>query len=837
MIVKTTAAALLGLGCTFADAVSLPQIGILPAASIVKRQAAPAKYVPTEDDLSSGCANIARVAASFGRTSEAGSATAFPVDAKIAYDCLASIPLDKDAVLLFLNELKKFVQFQSTLEYLARPPSKSGQDPMDLLGGLTDIGTAVNSGSITSWNDVETRAEKLLDGCHEGHLYVTWPLPSLISFRAPFQLVSMSSDGTQLPKVYVADDAQLESTGNGQFNASAITQIDGQDVVQAIDKLMYYESSQSPDTRWNAAFQSQNPPKQGEFFTRTRYPGANTFVLTFENGTSTEYSYTAKALNVPGQNIWSKLTSGQDVWDKIINVPPAQNSGAAGKLRARALEDYKHRTMISPMDETLRRLKKRQTANNEVPPPDQLVILNGDFPDTPGVKPYIQDINQVVGGYFMADYDKSDDNSKTAIIDVTGFSPDNTTAEFATQAVQAAVEMFLAEAKRRKMERLIIDVRGNGGGYVNMGYDLYKQLFPSSEPYSGTRLRNHPASLKIAQAFTQLVNQEVIDDLIKNIGGGVGANLSVAQAARYEQATFASVSNLDQFLNLDANGTAFKSFGDFFGPVDIYDDQFTHTLTYDLRNLIAVGDLGYSITGYGDRASYANNPDPFKPENIILVTDGVCASTCGIFAEFLRNQQKIRTVVVGGRPDKEPSPAVGGTRGTQVIQHNAHMLKFVEIVEQNFAPRDAAEQAEWDGIFPRPFQLNIPEAAVNWKDNIRKTDPTQTPLQFYLEAADCRLFYTKQTLVYSHELWNRVDDLAWGSEDNCAQGSLKNANVVLGDANGVPVSIGPVTGPGFNSGANGDLPQLTGDYDVDTALWIWYGVRYSIGSSRGRTPA
>ncbi|KAK6341441.1 hypothetical protein TWF696_008515 [Orbilia brochopaga] len=832
MIVKAAAAALLGLGCTFADAVSLPLTDGRPAGPFVKRQSAPAKYTPTASDLESGCANIGRVAASFARTVEAANASSFQVDPKIAYDCLASIPLDKEPVTIFLNEIRKFVQFQSTLEYLARPPDKSGQDPMDILSGLIDIGSAVNSSSITSWYEVETRVEKLLGGCHEGHLYVAWVLPSLINFRAPFQLVSLSEDGTQLPKVYVADDVALERGRVSGTNASAITHIDGEDVVTAIDKLMYYESSQSPDVRWNAAFQTQNPPKQGDFYTRTRYPGANTFILTFENGTSTEYPYIANALNVPGGSLWSSLASGQDIWDKLINVPPRQNTGAAGKLRVRALEDNKHRIQRTPLDDAIDRLTKRQSNDNVAPPPEQLIRYDGDFPDTPGVSPFIQDINKVIGGYFMADYD--DRESKTAIIDITGFSPDDPTAQFATQAVQAAVELFLEEAQRRKMERLIIDVRGNGGGFVNMGYDLYKQLFPSSEPYAGTRLRNHPASLKIAQAFTQLVDQDVINGLIRDIGGGMGENLSNAQLSRYQNAQYASLSNLNQYLNLDANGSTFRSFDDFFGPVDIYDDQFTHILTYDLNNLLAVGDLGYSITGYGDRASYATKPAPFKPENIVLVTDGTCASTCGIFAEFLRNQQKIRTVVIGGRPNRDPSVAVGGTRGAQVIQHTAHMLNFVQIIENNFAPVDAAEKAEWDQIFPRPFQMNIAEAAVNWKDNIRATDPTQTPLQFYLEAADCRLFYTKQTLVYSHELWNKVDDLAWGSEDSCAQGSLKNATVVLGDANGVPVSIGRSSTAGYNSGANGDLPQLTGDYDVDTALWIWYGVRHSFGASRGR---
>ncbi|KAF3256388.1 hypothetical protein TWF192_001813 [Orbilia oligospora] len=832
MLGKATAA-LLSLG-TIVHAVAVPQDNASATASarVPNATSGPGRYVPSAADLESGCANIGRVAASFVRTSNAQTATSFQIDSKIAYDCLASIPLEQAPALEFLTELSKFVQFQSTITYLARPPPNSGQDPMDIVGGITDIYNSVESGSITSWNELETRVDALLSGCHEGHLYVAWPLPSLINFRAPFSLMDLSPDGKQASRVFVADDVRAS---NSRFQPSAITQIDGEDVVTAIERLTYYESSQSPDTRWNAAFQSQNPPKLGSFYVRTRYPGANTFTLTFQNGTTTEYRYTAFALNQPGSNVWSVLTSGQAIWDRIINVDPnARGGGGSGasKLRNRALEDLRKRRLNNDqLDETIRRLEKRQSGSNTIPPPSQLVRYNATFPDTPRVRPYIQDINQVVGGYFMADY--AGDDSRTAVIDITGFAPDDPNGRFPTQAVQAAVELFLEEAQRRGMEQLIIDVRGNGGGFVNMGYDLYKQLFPGSDPYSGTRIRYHPASLRIAQAFTELVNQDVIDTLTRAIGGGMGENLTVSQINAYQVAAYASLSGLDQFFNLDEDGRRFSSFNDFFGPANVYGDQFTNILTYDLNNMLAVGDLSYDVTGYGDRASYRTRPPPFRPENIILVTDGVCASTCGIFAEFLRNQQRVRTVVVGGRPNGEPSAAVGGTRGTQVIQHTAHLLNFVQIVENNFTPRDNAERQEWDSIFPRPFRLNVAEAAVNWKDNIRRADPTQTPLQFYLEAADCRLYYTPQTLTFSHELWAQVDRLAWGNETDCAVGSIKNATVVTGDSNGVPISIGSTGDTGFNSGF-GDTPQFTGDRIIDTAKVIWYGVRNSLGASGGR---
>ncbi|KAF3937795.1 hypothetical protein ABW19_dt0205620 [Dactylella cylindrospora] len=829
---KKAVAALLSIGA-LVSAMPAPQNSPTTTGSSVPGVSAPPEYVPSQSDLASGCANVKRYSDRFLSSSESSGASEFLVDAKVAYDCLMSIPLEVEPTLEFLYQLSKFMQFQSTIAYLKTPPKYSGQDPMDILGGLQDIYNAVESGSMTQWYEVETRVDRLLSGCHEGHLYVNWVLPSLINFRAPFHLVSLSDDGTQLPKIYVVEDLDAEKSSGGRFTASAITHIDGQNASSFIEKAMYYESSQSPDTRFNAAFQSQNPPKDGSWYIRTRYPGTNTFILTFENGTSVEYGYNAAAILVDGSDIWASLTTGQDIYDRLVKLDPsASTSSTANKLKARSLEtSHKlRRDQKSPAIDFKKFFEKRQS--NGVPRPTQLVEFGGSFPDTPGVEPYIQDIYKAVGGYFMDDYEN--DGSKTAILDITGFAPDDPTAKYPTHAVQAAVELFLKECKKRGMEKLIIDVRGNGGGYVNMGYDMYKQLFPAGTPYSGTRLRYHPASLKIAQAFTQLINQEVIDELIAAIGTGQGENLSNQQSQAFTLASYASLSSLDQYLSLDEDGKPFTSFEDFFGPVDIYNDQFTNILTYPLNNLIAVGDLSYDITGYGDRASYANNEQPFAAEDIILVTDGTCASTCGIFSEFLRNQHGVRTVVIGGRPNNEPSAAVGGTRGTQIIQHS-QMLDFVKIVDQNFYPRNQAEADEWEKIFPQSFPINVADAAVNWKDNIRRADPTQTPLQFYLEAADCRLFYTKETLIYSHDLWNKVDALAWGADDNCAWGSLKNATVVTGDSNGVPISIGSDDGEdvGFNSG-DGISPQLTGDKVIDTGKWIWFGVRNSLGAAFGR---
>src|SRR5206468_143081 len=113
------------------------------------------------------------------------------------------------------------------------------------------------------------------------------------------------------------------------------------------------------------------------------------------------------------------------------------------------------------------------------------------------------------------------------------------------------------------------------------------------EPYSGNRIRYQDATLRLAQAFTQLIDQRVIDELTAEIGGGDGSNITSTDL--YTEASYASLSNLDQFLNLDKDGKPFSSFADFVGPASIYGDQFTNIFTYNLNSMLAVGDLQYDV--------------------------------------------------------------------------------------------------------------------------------------------------------------------------------------------------------------------------------------------------
>ena len=68
---------------------------------------------------------------------------------------------------------------------------------------------------------------------------------------------------------------------------------------------------------------------------------------------------------------------------------------------------------------------------------------------------------------------------------------------------------------------------------------------------------------------------------------------------------------------------------------------------------------------------------------------------------------------------------------------------------------------------------------IQIQDQLRKGDETHTPLQFVYEAADCRIFYTRETLLHPEALWKA----AWtanADRTKCVEGSTMQASSISG---------------------------------------------------------
>jgi hypothetical protein len=63
------------------------------------------------------------------------------------------------------------------------------------------------------------------------------------------------------------------------------------------------------------------------------------------------------------------------------------------------------------------------------------------------------------------------------------------------------------------------------------------------------------------------------------------------------------------------------------------------------------------VHGYGN-LSTSSGP-PFAAENVVILTDSLCASACAMFVEMMHREAGVKTVAVGGRPSYGPMQTTG----------------------------------------------------------------------------------------------------------------------------------------------------------------------------------
>ncbi|KAF2109265.1 hypothetical protein BDV96DRAFT_615929 [Lophiotrema nucula] len=693
--------------------------GSIAGLSIASIALANPLHLSPRDYAASPCAEVSASVA-------AQSAAATPtVPAQLAYDCLTSVPLNKSAALELVDSVVPYFRWQSTTVWLKDPPQEyveKIQEPVDIWGGLDDIKSKLEGDEYD--NEYEST--------HDGHfVYVPDVLGTVFNWARKIALVSVSEDGKALPKPYVYSDVLAESFGNASFTASPIKSIDGQSAKDYLENWAQFGSLQDRDALYNNVFYElaivslgSSGAGMGTFTGGGRgrwvYPGAET-ELEFENGTTVTYENYARVLVS-----FSGVTDGVSLYQKwfTANKPTTTEEPEA------------------PANST--------TATPSSTPTAAATPAPGYPP------PVYREAHNLIGGYYL-----TDDYSDIAVLSVPSFVSLGS-AEIPFQQIG---EKFLAAAKAAGKKKLIVDVSANGGGTILQGYDLYKQLFGNLSAYAaGDRFRAFESTDIIGTKFSEKAEglPRVLDP----------ANATLAEL---EYDVIPSLFNYQ--TDEDIEGNNFPSWDAKFGPLHQKGDNFTNLFRWNLSDVLTpYNSGGIYVHGFGPLANYTATP--FAAEDIIVVTDGYCASTCTIFSELMRQRAGVKYVSLGGRPREGISQAVGGVKGTNDYPWDyIQSLAQYTVLNLSSTPEEAAQlnstelSEYWSST---PFdRLAIGSAInVNFRDGIRDGDETNTPLQFVYEPSDCRILYTKEMTVDVTAIWKAVADSAWGGKSHCIAGDL-----------------------------------------------------------------
>ncbi|KAK4118460.1 hypothetical protein N657DRAFT_651303, partial [Parathielavia appendiculata] len=323
----------------------------------------------------------------------------------------------------------------------------------------------------------------------------------------------------------------------------------------------------------------------------------------------------------------------------------------------------------------------------------------------------------------------------------------------------------ISAAKAANRTKLVLDFQGNGGGLTSNIMALYFALFPGDTLPVLWQARAHPQ-------FAWLGKQAW--DPTSSIGQWPVYNM------------------------MRPDGKPWSSFEELYGP---FPDapagqkrwgQHTHPAIENTTSVLrSLTDQWPLPDGWQYQQPWTTAP--FRPEDIIIVTDGQCGSACAIVVSILAYAHGVRTVALGGRPLRAPMQAVGQTKGGPSMYFmsmpdfdRSQVPEGLRLPPDRFTYRPplrlgGSQATELDDLWAMTVTFNVNDL-LPYKGNASELGQGEVPLQFRYEAANCRLFYTWDMARNMTDVWKAVAGVTWGGK-KCAPGSTTNADGTIG---GVP---------------------------------------------------
>ncbi|KAJ4294498.1 hypothetical protein N0V90_008189 [Kalmusia sp. IMI 367209] len=694
--------------------------------SLLLASAAAFVSVKSEESTSDEpCAAIAALAAQ--------NALSFP--AGLAFDCLNSVPVDVEGDKKLIDDLKIAWQWHSDITWLKNPPSDWENGPLDMMTELDNIKDHLDK--FDSEYLVQLAIQKIAMRTGDYHLNYVPDILQVFQWRRDISIVALSEDGVASPKLYITFDALKVADGNiTESEISDITKINGEDAFPYLENLAQWEQYRDTDGRLNSLWAKGDTLSPGAFMVQSRFDGAETNI-TFANGTEIVFENSAWT-----NEDFTGVKDGKSFWDTFCQGDIfGGHAGDNDQGIWKPTYGQPREAAVIPKNTYHKRHNKR-------------AIVPARFPEA-----VVEAVSGAVAGYFL----NGEGYDDIAVLKIITFDPKNDEYGFEFQAVVS--EFFKACIDQGKSQ-LIIDLRENLGGSVQLFLDVFMQMFPHRTPWQGSRYRANPHFKLIGDAVSEIYNNDTMHEYYKEMW-----NATVNEHYRYWAYSHFT----------DAQGKQFENWEQFKGPELFHDDQYTKTMRYNYSNADDVS-VRWGDFKFTDPTGLQT---PFNHSNIVMFTDALCGSACAAIHEELKNNGGIRSVTVGGRPIAGPIQVVSGTKGGEVIpimygiEDAEHMRNMSRTFDLKSYPAGEATLDELIGTEQLQKRAGNAQTRLQVQLEMRKGDKTSTPLQYTYEAADCRIFYTHESFADPDTAWKQVWD-AFVDTSKCVAGSTGHNSSISG---------------------------------------------------------
>ncbi|RPA75953.1 hypothetical protein BJ508DRAFT_331655 [Ascobolus immersus RN42] len=621
-----------------------------------------------------------------------------------AYACLASVPFNSTRSVEVVEKLAKFLTAYSAQAFFVDPPTPElGMNAVDLPAQLEIIKKRASKEDGYA-NDYAFNVEmmELFASFNDGHvMFMPFCARGIFqSFYHDYPVIALSKDDDSTPEIYLVDPKTHEV-------GEQVKVIDNEPAHQHLLRLVEKMNDLhwiDPDARYNDLLfkraQRAKDVKLGTFAMREIYY-EDSFVMETVSGKEIKVEWKVDISRFPLQKVYSTESLLKNVClpqDPMANMTPeqiAQLKEAQKKKQEAAAAGNSTQTAVSTNAKAQNATAKPEDGKQSVLAmltPNESDMGDGTyFPYAETAPWWPKSVARTNGSEFTVHVV----DSETAVFAIHSFE---NYAPGKNKVFGPYWQQKIDEAKKalqkHGVKRLIFDLSDNGGGTLTLGLNTFRQFFPNHKPYYGQDARSSPLT----------------DVLLKS------DNMTYLQKE---------------------DGTSFSGVDEFLTPVTKFNDKFTAKARWDPANFI---NKELTLT-----AEQVPKEDFLPIENVVLLTDGRCGSTCAVFAEAL-SSTGVRSVAVGGRPFRtsaiRPMQAIGGIKGTEMITYSFSARR------QKLAPE----------IVPGPLPIQA-EAAVNYRNSYAPGE--DLPLEFVYQAADYRIMKTPEMYKNPSKIWESARAVVW----------------------------------------------------------------------------
>lgn len=429
---------------------------------------------------------------------------------------------------------------------------------MDLNKTLDDIEANIKSGTYKNNHSFDKAVHSLFGYYRDGHVVYNSACFMPFIFQHNFPLVSVAKTAQEIPEIHV-----LDIVGGGYSIGVEVIKINGLEPSEYLASMANTHPELiwvDPDARYNQLLvgKMNGEVLKGVFASRSTYDDDHddSIVLTWENGTMTNIEWTAQLRSEIAVDAFNSIdTFYQNIClrssDEINKVYDEFNNGQTpdGPPESQTSQSSKRRDIlpfIAPhVVQSTRRSLTAEPVYGMKSGELELYILN-------------EEIGVLVLNTFMPMDNGTED----------GFIP------LFSKGVAGAISYL----REKNCTKIIIDVSGNGGGYIRSGRDAVRQFFPGEGTFFASNMRWNPA------LATMLLE-------------GNGTNATYWDLGQYKKAS---------------DDSDFKSYAEFLGPIARDGDSFT-VIAVDDNVEVEKEDMEPLPPSY-------SGPQPFATENIIIVS-------------------------------------------------------------------------------------------------------------------------------------------------------------------------------------------------------------------------